>query len=130
MKRGAILIALFWAMALTSNHALACDFKFKVSSGEKDKYSMGDEMVVLVTMHLTHRNCPEGLETTKFEFSGLKVLGATKWQENEAEPDVFQRKFKLQVVASDDNKYLMSAKRTCSKEGGSGSIRFTLSPAS
>jgi hypothetical protein len=128
IKSSVVLITLFIGMVMISNIARACDFEFKVTSGEKDKYSLGDEIVVQVTMHLTHRICPETLESTKFEFSGLKVLGATKWQETET--GVFQRRFKLEVFADDNGKYIMNAKRMCSKEGGNGSIRFALSSVS
>jgi hypothetical protein len=117
-----LTMALFSLVLLVSNHTAACDFKFKVATEEKKTFQVGDEVVIEVQLSLTHRSCPEGLEATKFDFTGLKVLGATKWKEL---PDgKYERKFKLQVTEDPKNKHLLSAVRTCDKDGGSGSVKI------
>lgn len=117
----AILLILFTAMPQMSK---ACEFTFKVDGEAKTEYSIGDELVVVVKLILTHRVCPEGLDATKFDFSGLKVLGATKW--NELKQGEYERKFKLQVTDDKKAKYTMTAVRTCDKDGGSGSFKLNI----
>ena len=107
---------------VTGQSARACDFTFTVNDDPKTIYSVGDELVVTVTLNLTHRICPDALDTTRFNFTGIKVLGATKWVEVKA--GVFERKFKIQFIPESKGRYTMSAFRICDKEGGKGSIQF------
>lgn len=106
-----------------ANTAEACEFKFKVEPEAKENYSIGEELVVKVTLVLTHRNCPEGLEATKWDFKGMKVIGATKWKE--LSEGTYERKFKLQLT-DDNNKHIFSATRTCDKDGGAGSLTLSV----
>ncbi len=124
MKKLVMLTRMFFvvmALMFIAVQSMACEFSFKVNGDAKTEYSVGDELVVVVTLHLTHRVCPEGLDATKFDFSGLKVLGATKWAE--VKTGEYERKFKIQVIADEKAKYSMSAVRTCDKDGGSGSFK-------
>lgn len=102
----------------------ACEFDFKITSENKQLYKVGDEIVVEVLLTLTHRNCPDALDNTKFDFTGIKALGATKWKELPS--GKFERKFKLQVIEDAKGKCILSAKRTCDKDGGAGSIKFNV----
>ncbi len=110
------------ALSLLAIPSLACEFNFKVSGDEKPSYKAGDEIVVVVTLALTHRNCPESINNTKFDFTGLKALGATQWKD--LGDGKFERKFKLQVIDDPKGKHILNAIRTCDKDGGSGSIKF------
>lgn len=110
-----LLVSLLFVMP-----ASACEFKFKVSTGEKETYAIGDEVVVVVTVVYTHRVCPEGINATKFKFTGVKALGATKWKE--ISEGKYERKLKLQVTESKKNKHVLSAVRSCDKDGGAGGI--------
>ncbi|MFB6319653.1 hypothetical protein [Saccharicrinis sp. FJH54] len=98
----------------------ACEIEFKTLGEAKEVYSPGDIIFVKLTIFLTHRNCPEGLEATRYDYPGFKVLGATEWKE--VKPGMFERKFKLQVIKPVDGKSSFSAIRTCQKEGGSGTF--------
>jgi hypothetical protein len=94
--------------------ASACEIDIEILENKKEIYHKGDVLIVKVKVILTHRQCPEGINTTKFSYEGIKVLGATKW--NEISKGTFERKFNL----------VFGALRTCDKEGGAGSIKFTV----
>lgn len=110
-----LIFGLFFALNIQ-----ACEIKFKVVGDEKESYQVGDEVVVAVTVVYTHRVCPEGIKKTKFNFTGVEALGATPWKE--ITEGKYTRKLKLKVTEQDKNKHLLSAVRTCDKDGGSGSI--------
>ena len=114
------MLVLFGAI-LTLN-VDACEFKFKVLSGEKDNYQVGDELVVAVKVTYTHKVCPEGIEATKFSFTGVKTNGATEWKQ--LSDGVYERKFKLVITDEKKNRHLFNAVRTCDKDGGAGTIKF------
>jgi hypothetical protein len=109
-------------LTLFSQSLMACDFTFKIEGDVKTEYSSGDVVIVLVSLHLTHRVCPESIDETKFDFSGLKVLGATKW--TETTNGVYERKFKLEVATGEKTKTSILATRTCDKDGGSGTFKL------
>jgi hypothetical protein len=109
----------------TAHSARACDFTFPVNDESKTEYSVGEVLIVTVTLNLTHRVCPDPLDTTRFDFHGIKVLGATKWAQVKA--GVFERKFKVQFISESENGYSMRAVRICDKDGGKGSIEFKVS---
>lgn len=98
----------------------ACEIKFKIVGDEKESYQVGDEVVVAVTVVYTHRVCPEGIKKTKFNFTGVEALGATPW--TQLSEGKYTRKLKLKITSQEKNKHLLSAVRTCDKDGGSGSI--------
>lgn len=108
------------AFVLFSVSALACEIEFKVLKGEKDTYSKGDELIVKVEVFFTHKNCPEGISTTKFQPNGFKILQGTKWRESST--GQFERKLKIKVTKSGAGKAVLKAVRTCDKEGGLGSF--------
>ena len=121
MKRisGIILVLL-----LSIVSTMACEIKFATESTSKEVYNVGEVIIMKMTLTLTHRNCPEGLESTKYSYPGFKVLGATQWKE--VNPGVYERKFKLEVEKSENGKSTFSAIRSCHKEGGSGSFSVTV----
>ncbi|HOO90116.1 MAG TPA: hypothetical protein PLA74_04765 [Syntrophales bacterium] len=102
--------------------AEACKMDIRVDGTAKDTYSVGDELILKVTVYLTHRNCPEGIDTTQFGVSSLKVLGATEWSETSR--NNFERLIKVEILPSETGEALMEAKRVCSKEGGYASLRL------
>jgi hypothetical protein len=125
MKTSKFLFLIFlFIMSTALSKLQACDFSFKINSEEKLVYRIGDEVVVLVSVYLTHRNCPESINNIKFDFSGLKALGATPWKESGE--GKFERKFKLQVSDDPKGKHILNATRTCDKDGGTGSIKFNV----
>ena len=124
VMRSLLLFLVLIGLVFTVKSSTACEFKFKVESEAKENYSPGDEIIVKVTLVLTHRECPEGLEATKYDFKGIKALGATKWKE--ISEGTYERKFKLQVTDSEKSKHVFSTTRTCEKDGGAGSISFSV----
>jgi hypothetical protein len=98
----------------------ACEIHFSIIKGEKTKYSKGDELIVKITVLLTHRNCPEGIESTKFDTKGLTISQATKWKEENS--TTFTRKLKLLVNGEAGKEISISAIRKCEKEGGFASL--------
>lgn len=124
MMRYLITTAIISALVLAFGfeNTLACEIDLKVNSGKKEKYSEGDEIIVKVTVFLTHRNCPEGIEATKFTTSGLKIQSATKWSPVSA--GVWERKLKLTAEKPVKKTYTLNASRTCDKEGGFGALKL------
>jgi len=91
-------------------------------------YHAGDVFTSRVTVTLTHRVCPTAINKTKFKFKGLKVIGATKWQQ--LSTMVYTRKLKIEVIGTKSGKLLVNAVRTCDKEGGYGSMTLKSEPLS
>lgn len=112
-------IALFFNILFVAN-LFACDINFSLVDNKKEAYNVGDELILKVSVVLTHRNCPEGIQATKFSTKGAEIISATNW--NETSTGNFERKLKVKITNSDSNKASISATRTCKKEGGFGSI--------
>lgn len=115
-------VATTMLFSMVTIHAKACEFSFKIASEEVSSYKVGDEVVVAVTVVFTHRNCPDGINNTKFDFTGVKALGATQWKD--MGEGKFERKFKLQITEDPKGKHILNATRTCDKDGGAGSVKF------
>lgn len=103
--------------------ANACEIDFKILKGEKKAYSKGDVLIVKVEVFLTHRNCPEGIQATKFELKGLEVAAATNWDEQIAL--TYVRKLKIKITGS-GGEAMIKAVRKCDKEGGLGTMKLKL----
>ena len=104
----------------------ACEIDVTVVSGEKEKYSVGDELVIKVKVTLTHRVCTSDIKQTKFDVKGIKILSATDWKE--LSPGVYERKLKVKVTGTKSGKLKFSATRTCDKTGGFGTINLIAEP--
>jgi len=120
MKRLIVLVMLLTAGIVP---ALACEIEFEVAEkSAKEVYQTGDEIIVTVTVILTHRNCHVGIQDTDFDGDGLKIKQATKWQE--VKPGMWERKLKVEVIGNKTGELSLSASRTCNKEGGYGIIEL------
>jgi len=106
----------------TTEVAKACEIEFEVVGNKKDVYQTGDEIIVKVHVVFTHRVCPEGIESTRFIYEGMKILGATKWEEISS--GTYERKLKIKIEESSPDGLVLKAIRTCDKEGGIGNIKF------
>jgi hypothetical protein len=104
----------------------ACEIEFSIDKNKKDIYSVGDELIVRVTVALTHRNCPEGIERTKFNPEGIQILAATPWKEIAA--STYERKLKMKITGNKNGKVVLKALRTCEKEGGKASLTLKAVP--
>ncbi len=98
----------------------ACEIHFSIIKGEKVKYNKGDELIIKITVLLTHRNCPEGIKSTVFEENGLKIIQTTKWKEENS--TTYTRKLKLKITSENGKEISLKAIRKCEKEGGLGTL--------
>ncbi len=114
------LIVIGFLILLSSSTVLACDIDITVVGDEKESYEIGDEIILHVKVSYTHRVCSEGIKKTAFDGKGLKVLSGTDWKETS--PGVWERKLKVTVQKAKKGKLLLSATRTCEKDGGFGTI--------
>jgi hypothetical protein len=119
-----LTLAIFSITGIAS--LMACEIEFSVVGKKKEKYSVGDEIVVNVKITLIHRACPIAMKDTKFDTKGLEMLGATDWKETST--NVWERKVKMKVVSNKSGKLVLTATRTCDKEGGFGSVSFSAVP--
>jgi len=96
MKTKWILILMLgvFLVSLTPEKSNACEIEFEITKGKKESYKVGDTLIVVVKVALTHRACPIALEKTKFKLKGLKVIKSTKWtqQSKPSESFLFTRK--------------------------------------
>ena len=126
MKRSlAFIVLMGWLISLPQQ-ALACEIDFEILKGEKVSYQTGDQIMVLVKVVLTHRACPEALNKTKFKLQGLKVLKSTPWKE--ITTTEHHRKLIIKVTDDSLEKLVLTAIRTCDKDGGFGSLTLVASP--
>jgi hypothetical protein len=101
----------------------ACDPQIVIEGKEKTKYKKNDEVIVKLTITLTHRNCQLNIvKDTKYEQEGIKILSATDWKE--IEPGVWERKFKIKITADKGQTAKFTVIRSCSKGGCNKSITF------
>jgi len=124
LKRAILLFAILAGFSIFE--AKACEIEFEVQGEKKEAYTVGDEIIIKVTVILTHRVCPEGIKKTSFESDGLKVVGAKEWEQiNDRK---FERLLKVKVTGTENGKVTISATRTCDKDGGFGSITLQANP--
>ncbi len=105
--------------------AFSCDIYFSVINNKKTQYQIGDELVLKVKIHNTHRSCPEDINKVKFEENGIKILTATRWSETQS--GIFERKLKLKVEESKNGKASIKVIRICDKEGGKKTFSINVS---
>jgi hypothetical protein len=120
MKQFLGVLFVAFAVFIFENTVNACDIEFKIISETKPVYHPDDIVVLKVTVVLTHRNCPEGIQATKFDGRGIEILKATKWLETS--PGIWERKMQTKITATGNGQAKLSATRTCDKEGGYGEI--------
>lgn len=116
-----VVLLFFGILTGTSLKTNACEIELEIVKGAKEHYAVGDIIDVKVTVTLTHRNCPEAIENTEFKLEGMKIDQATKWKQ--VSPMVYERKLRIVIGEKIDHKdRMVSATRTCRKEGGYGSL--------
>jgi hypothetical protein len=123
-----ILLALFGLfLAVTpTKQVKACEIEFKILKGEKENYKVGDTLVVLIEVKLTHRSCPVAMKKTKFKLNGMKVIKSTSWKQ--LSTNDWERKLMIVVTESEGKKINLTAIRECEKDGGFGTLRLDVEP--
>ncbi|PLX08046.1 MAG: hypothetical protein C0596_08425 [Marinilabiliales bacterium] len=109
-------------IAFQPQKASACEIEFEVTNNKKEAYSVGYVLVIKVTVNLTHKSCPIGMEKTKFTMKGMKILGTTDWLQESSM--VWTRKIKVQIIEKDGKNIVLNANRVCDKDGGFGSLKL------
>jgi len=125
MKTKFILILMlgFLFVTISPKTANACDIEIEVVKGKKDVYQVGDTLIILVKVALTHRSCPVKMRETKFKMNGIKVIKSTPWKQKSAND--WERKLMVVVTKKPKNgKLNLTAIRECEKDGGFGSIKL------
>lgn len=124
MKKSLIF---FLAIFLLSVKGFACDIEFTVDPGsKKEVYKKGDQIIILVTVKRTHRNCTVPMEETKFHPQGLKIQKATDW--SQVSSMVWERKLMLTVTGSKDGRLILEGTRECRKEDSRGVLELKSIP--
>lgn len=116
----------FLFISIAASATYACDFKFSVLGNKKEVYQVGDTLTIHVEYVLTHRVCKILPKDTKFKFDGIKITGATEW--TEATAGTFTRNVKALVIDDKKDKFMLTATRTCDKEGGHGVFTVSKKP--
>ena len=113
----------FLFVTISPKTANACDIEIEVVKGKKDVYQVGDTLIILVKVALTHRSCPVKMRETKFKMNGIKVIKSTPWKQKSAND--WERKLMVVVTKKPKNgKLNLTAIRECEKDGGFGSIKL------
>ncbi|MBN1541348.1 hypothetical protein JW992_04310 [candidate division KSB1 bacterium] len=111
-------------LVLLATASQACEIRITEKDKESTAYAVGDEVILIVSVLLPHRNCHVGIEETKFQSEGLKILGATPWKEIKF--NTFERMLKVQITEDAEKEAILHARRTCNKEGGYGIIKLAI----
>ena len=102
--------------------ANACEIKVEYQDKTKEVYHVGDELILKVSVLLSHRNCTVGIDATTYKMENLEVIGATKWEEKSA--NYFERLLKVKILGSETGEAVLHALRECDKEGGYGLLKI------
>ncbi len=119
----AIFLGVFLSFLIPKN-ASACEIEFEILTGKKESYNVGDTIVVVVKVALTHRSCPVKLNKTKFKLKGLKVIKSTQWKQLSA--NKWERKLMIVVTETKGKKLNLTAIRECNKDGGFGTLKLNM----
>ncbi len=114
MKKFFLMLSLAFLYVASAS---ACDFEFSTKDNKKS-VKAGDEVIINVVLNLTHRTCKVAAKDTKFKFDGIQIISATEWKQES--PLVYTRQIKVKVLVDNKKNIMLSATRTCDKEGGHG----------
>ncbi len=118
-----ILLGVFF-LSFTPKMVKACEIEFEITKGKKESYNVGDTVVVIVKVALTHRSCPIKMKATKFKMKGLKVIKSTQWKQLAAND--WERKLMMVVTESKGKNINLTAIRECEKDGGFGTLKLDM----
>ena len=113
----------FFAMPIVS---AACDITCTVDGIQKATYRVGDVVVIKIIVKRTHRNCAVDINETKITVSGMEIKCATKWVNTTG--SIWERKMKVSITSNKEGKAMINAKRSCTKDGGSGTLTLSAVP--
>jgi len=118
---------IFLLLLSSSGVSDACEITIDLQEKTKTVYHVNDEVILKIGVFLTHRNCPEGIDTTTYKTENLEVIGATNWEEKST--NYFERLIKVKLIDSESGESVLHVLRTCDKEGGYDSLKIVVDPA-
>lgn len=104
----------------------ACDITCTVEGAQKTKYQSGDIVIIKITVDRVHRNCQVDIDETKITVSGMEIEAATKWVNTTGR--IWERKVKVRITSNKKDNAVITAKRSCKKDGGSGTLALAVTP--
>ena len=119
MKQVSALFIVFLAMLLPAI-TKACEIIVSTEGPKKEIYKAGDVVIVKITVVLQHRNCDVGIDETAIKVSGSQITGTTKWVNTRGK--TWERKIKIKILTDKSNQCLVTATRSCDRDGGKGSL--------
>lgn len=117
------LFLLISTFMLSAKIAAACEIGVTVDQ-VKDSYHAQDEVVLTITVELSHRRCDVDIEDTQFSTTGMEILGATKWVQLNSM--TYARKLKVKI-SSNTSSAQMKVDRKCDEDGGHGELTLKIS---
>ena len=105
---------------IQQSYATACEIYFEIIGNQKEIYKAGDVLEIRMTVELTHRQCPEGLKSTKFDLENVAVLSSTEWLNLGNEN--WEKTMKVRLLHNDTGEAAIIALRECNREGGCGEL--------
>ena len=105
---------------IQQSYASACEIYFEIIGNKKQVYSSGDVLEIRMTVELTHRRCPEGLKSTKFDLENVAVLSSSEWANLGNE--TWEKTMKVRILHNDTGEAAIIAIRECNREGGFGEL--------
>ena len=120
MKRALCVVIMSLLLAAGPTITKACEITVAVDGAQKEKYKTGDIVVITITVVLEHRNCDISLDQTNIRVSGSQITGATKWGNTDGR--TWQKRIKIKIDDGKSGKAIITAERTCERDGGKGSL--------
>ena len=124
MKKKFHLVFISVLLIVAPSILKACEIVVEVEGAQKEKYQAGDIVVVKITVILKHRNCDVSLDKTDIRVSGSQLTGATKWVNTNQQK--WQRNIRIKILDDKSGKAVITAERTCEKDGGRGSLTLPI----
>jgi hypothetical protein len=98
----------------------ACEITCTVDAPLKTSYKAGEVVIIIIKVERPHRNCPVDINDTKITVSGMEITSATNWVNVSGK--TWERKLKVTITNKKQGRAIISATRTCTKEGGAGEL--------
>ena len=110
MKKLLIYIILMSGIVFSSNKLHACHYSF---DSKVDQVKIGEVFQVKVTVIYEHRRCVIELEDTKFNLTGLELIGQDEWEMEKR--GSYSKMLTLRSIET--GKATLEVVRECSKKG-------------
>lgn len=114
------IVSIVLIMLLFQAPVNACEVSISVEGTTKEKYKAGEVVVLKITVVLKHRNCDVDIKETAITVSGCQITAATDWVNTSGK--TWERKIRIKIADHKTGKIVVTAERTCDRDGGKGTI--------